>query len=242
MFQTAIVIGASSGIGEHIVRKLAARGTTVCAVARRKERLEAIAKDWPGRIHPVVHDVRDYDAAPDLYDQMLETLGGKLDCFIYNAGVMPPVEESEYNWDKDRLMMEVNLMGAVRWFNLAAPTMEAARSGTLVGVSSVAGDRGRRGSPMYTASKAGLTATMEALRNRLDRYGVSVVTAKPGPVRTDMTAGMQLPLMIEAHEAAEGILQLAERGTGSGYVPKTWMPIMNVIKVVPSFIFRKTNI
>ncbi|MFT5583939.1 MAG: decaprenylphospho-beta-D-erythro-pentofuranosid-2-ulose 2-reductase, partial [Cognaticolwellia sp.] len=89
---------------------------------------------------------------------------------------------------------------------------------------------------------AGLTAHMEAMRNRLDRYGVQVVTAKPGPVRTDMTAGMKLPLMIEAHEAAEGILSLAEAGTGSGYIPKTWAPIMNVIQLVPSFIFRKTNI
>lgn len=242
MFQTAIVIGASSGIGEQIVRKLAARGTRVAAVARRMDRLQDIASDWPEMVLPYAHDVMDYESAPALYERMLQDLGGRLDLFIYNAGVMPAVEEGEWNWDKDRLMLEVNLLGAVRWTNLVGGTMEAARHGTLLGVSSVAGDRGRRGSPCYTTSKAGLTAHMEAMRNRLHRYGVHVVTAKPGPVRTDMTQGMKLPLMIEAHEAAEGILSLAESGTGSGYVPKTWAPIMNVIQLVPSFIFRKTNI
>ena len=242
MFQTAVVIGASSGIGESLVQKLAARGVRVAAVARRAERLDALAAAWPALVLPFVHDVTDYNSAPDCYARIREALGGRIDLLIYNAGVMPVVEESEYSWDKDRQMVEVNLLGAVRWLDLAAATMEAERHGTLVGVSSVAGDRGRRGAPAYTASKAGLTALLEALRNRLDRYGVSVVTAKPGPVRTDMTAGLTLPLMIDADEAAEGILRLAERGTGTGYIPRTWGPIMRVIQHIPSALFRRTNI
>lgn len=241
MFQRAIVIGASSGIGEQLVLQLSAQGTRVAAVARRQPRLDALAAQARNEVLVAAHDVLDYDEAPALFDDLVEKLGG-IDLVVYCAGVMPEVEEGEYDFAKNRAMLEVNLVGAVRWLDLAAATMEAQRSGTLVGISSVAGDRGRRGAPVYTASKAGLSAYMEALRNRCHRYGVQVVTVKPGPVRTPMTEGMQLPLMIDADEAASGVLKLAERGTGEGYVPLIWWPIMSIIQMVPSFIFRKTNV
>ncbi|HJN75543.1 MAG TPA: SDR family NAD(P)-dependent oxidoreductase [Myxococcota bacterium] len=241
MFNRAIVVGASSGIGEQLVLQLTAQGAAVAAIARRKERLDALANRAAGEVIVAEHDVLDYEAAPALFDDLVERLGG-LDLLVYCAGVMPEVEEGEYNFEKDRAMLEVNLLGAVRWLDLGAGHMEAQRSGTLVGISSVAGERGRRGAPVYTASKAGLTAYMEALRNRCHRYGVEVVTVKPGPVRTPMTEGMQLPFMIDADEAAAGVLKLAHRGTGEGYVPLIWWPIMSIIKAVPSFIFRKTNV
>jgi decaprenylphospho-beta-D-erythro-pentofuranosid-2-ulose 2-reductase len=241
MFSKCIVIGASSGIGEQLVLQLAHPSRTVAAIARRKDRLDDVADKARGPVLTYAHDVTDYDAAPELFDRVVEELGG-VDLVIYCAGVMPSVEEGEYNWDKDRAMLEVNLLGGVRWLDLAAGHMEAQRSGTIVGISSVAGDRGRRGAPVYTASKAGFTAYLEALRNRCDRYGVNIVTVKPGPVRTSMTEGMKLPFMIDADQAAAGVLKLAEGGTGSGYVPKIWSPIMGIIQHVPSFIFRKTNV
>lgn len=241
MFRTAIVVGASSGIGEQIVLKLAAQGCKVAAIARRQPQLEELASRASGQVVVRAHDVTDYDAAPALFDELVGELGG-LDVIIYCAGVMPSVDEGEYNFAKDRSMLEVNLVGAVCWLDLAAAHMEGQRSGTIVGISSVAGDRGRRGAPVYTASKAGMTAYLEALRNRCHRYGVQVVTVKPGPVRTPMTEGMTLPFMIDATEAADGVLSLARSGTGEGYVPKIWWPIMTIIKAVPSFIFRKTNV
>lgn len=239
--QRALVIGASSGIGEAITRKLAAQGYTVAALARRASELERLAADGQGRVRAYVGDVTDYDAAPALFDRILAELGG-LDLAIYVAGVMPEVEESEYNFDKNRAMIEVNLLGAVRWLDLAGAHFEAQRSGTLCGISSVAGDRGRRGNPVYTASKAGLSAYMEAMRNRLDRYGVQVVTVKPGPVRTPMTEGMKLPFIISADEAAEGTLRIIRKGTGEGYVPAIWAPIMFIIRNLPSALFRRTNV
>jgi decaprenylphospho-beta-D-erythro-pentofuranosid-2-ulose 2-reductase len=234
-FKHAIVVGASSGIGAEVVKKLVASGCKVAGVARRTEPIEAL-----GAL-AFAHDVRSYDEAGPLFDRIVEELGG-LDLLIYNSGVMPDVEEHEYNFEKDRLMLEVNVLGGVNWLNLGAAHMEAQRSGTLVGVSSVAGDRGRRGAPVYTTSKAAMTAFLEALRNRLHRYGVNVVTVKPGPVRTAMTEGMELPFIIDADKAADGLLKLAGSGTGEGYVPLIWWPIMSIIQRVPSFIFRKTNI
>ena len=241
MWTTAIVVGASSGIGALLAQKLAARGTQVAALARRREPLDALAAS-SDKIHAYVHDVVDYETAPALFDRIHDDLGD-VDLIVYCAGLMPEIEEHEYNFDKDRAQLEVNLLGAVCWLDLAAAHMEARRKGTIVGISSVAGDRGRRGSPAYTASKGGLTTFLEALRNRLHRYGVQVVTVKPGPVRTPMTEGLgDMPFMIDADRAAEGVLRIAAKGTGTGYVPLVWWPIMAVIRLVPSFLFRKTNI
>jgi NAD(P)-dependent dehydrogenase (short-subunit alcohol dehydrogenase family) len=240
-FNTAIIVGASSGIGEAMVKRLAREGTRVAAVARRRSELERIASESGGNVLVYPHDVRDYDATPALFARILGDLGG-CDLFVYNAGVMPRVEEGEYNFAKDREMIEVNLLAGVCWLDLAAAHMEAQRKGTLCGISSVAGDRGRRGNPAYHTSKAGLTTFMEALRNRLSRYGVQVVTVKPGPVDTAMTKGLKLPLMINVEEAADGALALMRAGTGEGYVPAVWGPIMAVIRSIPSVVFRRTNI
>lgn len=242
-FRTAAVIGASTGIGAEMVRQLAAEGVRVAAVARRLPELEALqaACGGPEKVSVYAHDVKNYDEAPALFDRIVSDLGG-LDCLIYNAGVMPRVEEGEYNFAKDREMIEVNVLGAMAWLNPAGAYMEARRGGTLVGISSVAGDRGRRGNPGYHTSKAALSTYLESLRNRLFRYGVHVVTVKPGPVSTAMTEGLKMPLMIPAEEAAKGALAIARAGTGEGYVPLAWKPIMLVIRHVPSLIFRRTNI
>ena len=240
-FKTALVIGASSGIGEAIVRRLTRDGTQVAAVARRKSELDRIAADCPGKVHGYAHDVKDYAATPALFDRIVQDLGS-LDLVIYAAGVMHRVEESEYNFEKDRDMMEVNVIGAMAWLNPAGAYMENRREGTLVGISSVAGDRGRRGTPVYTASKAALTAYMEAMRNRLSRYGVNVVTIKPGPVATAMSAGLKLPFLISAEQCAEESVAMMKKGTVEGYTPIIWWPIMKTIQQVPSVIFRRTNI
>ncbi len=240
MFKTAVIVGASSGIGAELVKRLVDSGSEVVALARRADLLDELCAGCD-RVHRVVHDVRDYTEAPALFDQIVRDLG-PIDLVVYNAGVMPEVEEGEYDFEKDRAMLEVNLVGAVCWLDLAACHMEARRSGTIVGVSSVAGDRGRRGAPAYAASKGGLTTFLEALRNRLHRYGVRVVTVKPGPVRTAMTDGLELPFMIDAGEAADGILRLARRSAGEGYVPRVWWPIMTILRHVPSVLFRRTDI
>lgn len=240
-FKTALVVGASSGIGAALVRRMVADGVTVAAVARREAELGALAAELGERLRPYTADATDYDAAPALFDRIVKDLGG-LELFVYNAGVMPRVEESEYNFQKDRQMLEVNVLGAICWGNLAAAHFEAQRGGVLAGVSSVAGERGRRGQPVYTTSKAALTTWLEAMRNRLSRYGVRVVTLKPGPVRTPMTEGLNLPLIITAEQAAEQAWAALRGGREQVFIPAIWGPILWVIRNVPSFLFRRTNI
>jgi NADP-dependent 3-hydroxy acid dehydrogenase YdfG len=241
---SAIVVGASSGIGEAVARRLAADGVRVALVARREPELRAIADELgAGKAIVRAHDVTDGEAVPALWDD-IESEIGAVDLLVYAAGAMIPVEEHEYTFEKDRTMVAVNLIGAVAWCDQAAVRMEAARAGCIVGISSIAGDRGRRGAPAYGASKAGFTTFLESLRNRLSRSGVNVVTIRPGFVDTAMTRGMDgLLWLISADRAAEIILRHARAGGGRDrHVPARWWPVSFVIRCIPSWLFRKLSI
>jgi decaprenylphospho-beta-D-erythro-pentofuranosid-2-ulose 2-reductase len=247
-FRTAIIVGASSGIGRAIARQLAAGGTRVALLARRPDELaEAQAEITKAGGHAIVrvHDVCDTDAIPTLFDGLVAELGG-LDLLVYAAGILPAVAEHEYDFERDRLTIDVNLLGAMAWLNPAAAHMEAARSGTLMGISSIAGERGRRANPAYCTAKAALTTYLESLRNRCSRYGVDVVTVKPGFVDTAMTADLPghppglAPIPVEV--AARQCLALASGGPRTGFVPKRWALVALIVRSIPSWLFRRTNV
>lgn len=242
----AIVVGGSSGIGAALARRLAARGVDVAIVSRRAEQLEKLSTEinaaGGGRAIVAQHDVRVRDEAPGLMQKLARDLGG-LDAIFYVAGVMPRVAPDEYDTDKDTEIMEVNTLGAMAWLNEAARRFEQTKGGTIVGVSSIAGDRGRRGNPAYCTSKAALTTYLESLRNRLARFGVRVVTIKPGFVDTDMTKGAPgLFWVIPAEKAADEIIDAAEGGRMTVYVPGRWRAVGTVVKLIPSFVFRRLNV
>lgn len=243
----AIVVGASSGIGAAIAKELAATGARVALVARREHELAVVATSFGDaareRTRTYTHDVTRFDDTAALFERICEDLVG-LDTLVYAAGVMPKLEEGEYAFDKDRQMIEVNLLGAMAWMNLAAARFEAARAGTIVGISSIAGERGRRGNPGYCTSKAALSTYLESLRNRLARYGVNVVTIKPGFVDTAMTRGMKgLFWLVSPEKVSSQTLSLARRGGGaSAFVPARWALVAMIIRAIPSFVFRRMNV
>ena len=241
------MVGASSGIGAAIAMQLAATGCHVALIARREAELKHIADEINAAGSPLasvyIHDVREYETVPALMQQIARDMGG-IDLIVYSSGIMPAIAPDEYSFDKDRQMIEVNLLGAIAWLNEAAQRFERAKAGTIIGISSVAGERGRRGSPVYGTTKAALDTYLESLRNRLSRYGVQVVTVKPGPVATPMTADLDqksLLLLITADKAAAAILSGAGRGRTLIYVPWLWQPIILIIRAIPSFLFRKLN-
>jgi NAD(P)-dependent dehydrogenase (short-subunit alcohol dehydrogenase family) len=246
-FEHALVIGASSGIGEALARRLVADGARVAIVARRADRLRAIADefngtDGEGRALPFAHDVTRLDEVPELFQRIARDLGG-LDLVVYAACIQHRVAFDEYDPAKDLEMLEVNLAGAVAWLDPAAERFGRLRRGTIVGIGSVAGDRGRCANPAYNTSKAGLHTFLEALRNRVGRYGVRVVTIKPGFVATPMTEGLGgLFWVVSADRAAEIILAKARRGAVTAYVPARWRLVMWVIRSIPSFIFRRLKV
>ena len=243
----AIVVGASSGIGEAIARKLVEQGCSVGLIARREEELSALRDELNAKAgrevaYSLAHDVLDRGEVPGLFQELTKRLGG-LDVIFYAAGVMPTVQPDEYSTEKDALMMEVNTIGAMAWLNEAAKRFERVRSGTIVGISSIAGDRGRRGNPAYCTSKAALDTYLESLRNRLGQYGVKVVTIKPGFVATKMTEGMSgLLWLISAEEAADQIIRASKAGKIKKYVPGRWGLVGFIVRNIPSFIFKRINI
>jgi short-subunit dehydrogenase len=239
----AIIVGASSGIGAALAQKLAEEGYSLALLARRSELLETLtneinAKYGATRVRFYIHDVTDYESVPGLLRQIISDLGG-LDTFIYNTGVSHMVGLKKYDFEKDRLTTEVNYIGALAWLNPVAEIFQSLGAGQIVGISSVAGDRGRVGNPSYNASKAALTTYLEALRNRLTRYGVNVLTVKPGPVESEMTQGMKMPLKISAEQAAADIAKAMRKRKQDLYTHALWRWLMLAIRNIPSIIFRR---
>ncbi len=246
-FEHAVVVGASSGIGAALARRLAAQGSKVALVARRAEALTALASELnQGRGEPVAfvfpHDVCRREEASALIQEIARALGG-LDLVIYAAGIMPAVAFDEFDPVKDAAILEVNLLGAVAWLDPVAARFARVGRGTIVGIGSIAGDRGRSVNPAYNTSKAALHTFLEALRNRVARRGVRVVTIKPGFVDTPMLAGRPgVRGAISAARAAEIILRKARRGVVTAYVPARWRLVSWVIRAIPSVLFRQLKV
>jgi len=243
-----IVIGASDGIGAALARRLAREGYTLALLARRKDKLESVCDEinraaGEGLAHAYIHDVAEYEKVPELLRRIVADLGG-LDLVVFVAGVnYPPGGIEKYNFENDRTMIEVNLIGAMAWLTPVAEMFQSARAGQIVGVGSVAGDRGRVGNPGYNTSKAGLATYLEALRNRLTRRGVNVLTVKPGFVETEMLKAAQgpTPFMIPTEKAVDDIWKAMQKRRQVIYTPAIWRWIMLAIQHTPSFIFRRLS-
>lgn len=226
-----IVVGGSSGIGAELVNLMVQRGDQVAAVSRRSNDRATIN---------FLHDVHATGDVPALFQEICRELGG-LDMIVYAAGVMPEVGADEFSFEKDAEMIAVNLTGAVAWLDQAAIRFQNTNSGTIVGIGSVAGERGRQGQPVYNTTKAALHTYLEALRNRLSRHGVTVVTIKPGPTATPMTAHLPQKGMMPAKQAAELILKKSTKN-GEHFLKPAHAVIFAIIRNIPSFIFRKLKV
>lgn len=243
-----IIVGASEGIGAALARKLAKEGYSLALLARQTEKLESLCAEinqsaGETRALAYTHDVSKYKEVPALLKRIIADLGG-LDVFVFMAGVnYPPGGIEKFNFENDRKMIEVNLIGAMAWLSPVAEMFQNAKAGQIVGVGSVAGDRGRVGNPGYNTSKGGLAIYLEALRNRLTRHGVNVLTVKPGFVKTEMLKAAQggTPFAIEPEKAAEDIYKAMRKRRQTVYTHFIWTYIMLVIRHIPSFIFRRLS-
>jgi NADP-dependent 3-hydroxy acid dehydrogenase YdfG len=212
----ALVTGASSGIGEATARILAARGATVAMAARRTDRLkslgEAIADDG-GTAVPVELDVSDREAAEAAVANTVAELG-RLDVLVNNAGVMllgPMLEAPVEEWQQ---MVEVNLLGLMYMTKAAVPHLLEAAEGDrgvadVVNISSVAGRIARRNSGVYNATKFGVGAFSESLRQEVTGRHVRVSLVEPGAVATELTSHNR-PEVREQIEGRFGDVKLLE--------------------------------
>ncbi len=242
----AVVIGASSGIGEALARRLAGEGYLVAVLARRMDALQSLCEEINAeagetRAFAYRHDVSEFETIPPLFQKILRDLR-RIDLLAYLSGTNPGVELDEFSFPKDRRMVEVNLLGGMAWLGQAATLFERMGAGQIVGVSSVAAERGRVSNPGYNASKAGLTTYLEALRNRLTRKGVNVLTVHPGFVDTAMLGDMARGLMvISTDQASKDIWKAIRKRRQLIYTPKRWRLIMFIVRNIPSAIFRRLS-
>jgi short-subunit dehydrogenase len=243
-YPKVIIVGASSGIGAALAQRLAQEGYLLALLARREDLLKPLCESinentGETRALYYIHDVTDYDSIPTLYKRIIADLGG-LDIFIYNAGISRPAGFKGFDFEKDRQTAEVNFIGALAWLNPVALTFQRLKAGQIVGISSVAGDRGRVGNPVYNATKAALTCYLEALRNRLTRYGINVLTIKPGFVDTALLGDAKKTFwVIQPEQAAKDIWKAIRRRKQDVYIPARWRLVMLIVRNIPSIIFRR---
>lgn len=239
--KTALITGASSGIGKALALALAQRSCALALSARRQRALQAVAEAAKVYHVPVVVlpcDTQDRNAVAGATHRVLEAFGGHVDLVILNAGVAGSMPVTQFDGANVERVIHTNLMGAVYWLEGLLPAMLKARAGTLVGVSSLAGHRGLPGVAAYSASKAALSVLFESLRLDLKPYGVRAVTVEPGFVRTPMTAHIaHMPFALEADRAAEVILKRIERGKTIIRFPWPMALLMRLVRSLPAWLY-----
>lgn len=241
---SVLILGATSDIARAIARRYAEAGRPLLLAARDPARLAADAADLSLRhgvpVGTYAFDILDTGGHAAFLDA-LPALPRTVVCVVGLLGSQP---EAERDFAAAELVLRTNLSGPVSILGAVANRMQERGSGTIVGISSVAGDRGRASNYVYGAAKAGFTAFLSGLRNRLARHGVHVVTVKPGFVRTRMTEGMKLPGVLTAQpdEVAKAVLAAETRGRDVVYVRPAWRAIMAVIRALPEGVFKKTSI
>jgi decaprenylphospho-beta-D-erythro-pentofuranosid-2-ulose 2-reductase len=241
-----LVLGATSGIAEATCRIWAQQGASLFLIARNADKLNVVAADLKTRgaayIDTAVIDLDDTESHPELLADAITSLGG-LDVAYLAHGVLGDQAEAERESEHAEDILYTNLISPVSLLTWLANYCVKQRSGVLAVLSSVAGDRGRKSNYVYGASKAGLTAFLQGLRNRIDREGVTVLTIKPGPVKTAMTANMKgSEKFADVDAVAATIVKAIDKKKDTLYVPGIWGLIMFVVRAIPEFIFKKLNL
>jgi short-subunit dehydrogenase len=159
-------------------------------------------------------------------------------------GYLGDQSKAETNWEEARRIIDTNYTGCVSILNVVAEAYAKKGAGTIVGISSVAGDRGRQSNYIYGSAKAGFTAYLSGLRNRLFKQKVNVITVKPGFVNTKMTAGLKLPpgLTAQPDQVAKRVGAAVSSGKSVVYVLPIWALVMLVIRCLPEFIFKRLKL
>ena len=238
-----LIVGARSDIAQALAHAYAAEGADLILAARRSSSLEPLRSDLALR-HEVTVDLIEYDLLTGKPEDLAAQLPVVPDTVVMMAGLLGDQEESAADPEIADVVMRTNFVAPARLLLALAGKMRQRGSGTIIGVSSVAGDRGRASNYIYGASKAGLTAFLSGLRNSLWGSGVHVLTVKPGFVRTAMTEHLRLPprLTAEPDEVARAILRAHRAGKDAIYVRPIWRPIMAVIRSLPESLFKRSKL
>jgi decaprenylphospho-beta-D-erythro-pentofuranosid-2-ulose 2-reductase len=239
-----LIIGARSDMASALARKYAANGYDLYLAARNARELHAFAADITvrtGRKAMCLElDVRDC-RSHRLFYEALETRPAGV---ISAAGYLGDQQLAQTRFGEARTIIETNYTGLVSLINIIAADFSERQSGFIIGISSVAGDRGRKQNYLYGSAKAAFSAYLSGLRNALAAAGVQVITVKPGFVATRMTAEMDLPALLTARpeRVADDIFTAQQAGKDIVYTLWIWRWIMLLVRMIPEKLFKRMNI
>lgn len=241
---TVLILGAASDMAVAIAKTYASKSFNVQLAARNTSRLQALQSDIAIRynVQCSLHefDALNFDSHPSFFDGLAQ----KPETTVCVFGYLGDNETARANWQESAKIINTNYTGAVSILNVVSNYYAAQKSGTIVGISSVAGERGRQSNYMYGSAKAGFTAYLSGLRNRMFRENVHVTSVQPGFVYTAMTANIKLPPLLTAkpEDVANTVFNAAAKKKNVVYVKWFWRWIMLIIKSVPEFMFKKLKL
>lgn len=241
-----LVIGATSSIARAIINQMAKQGALLHLAARDEFELERVTRDVSIRFNSQVSwsffEATAYKSHSDFLEKVINHLGG-LDGVIVSLGELGDQQIAQIDFDHAKNIIQSNYTGVVSILSYVANYLEQQKSGFIVGISSVAGDRGRQSNYIYGSAKGALSLFLQGMRNRLAKSGVHVMTVKPGFVDTKMTFGKSgMFLVANPEQVANSILKALPQKKNIIYVPWFWFWIMLIIRSIPEQIFKQLKL
>lgn len=236
-----LILGANSDIAHEIAKCFAKDGATCLLASRNTEALASKVQDLQTRYstpaHALPFDLCDYASHAPFYANLEQ----KPDVVVLAGGLLGEQEKAQEDFAQAKAIIDTNLTGAISILEIIAADFAQKQQGHIIGISSVAGLRGRADNYIYGASKAGLTAYLSGLRNRLHSANVAVLTVLPGFIQTKMTAHMKAPgpLAGTAEGVAKDIHHAYKKQKNILYTPKIWRLVMKVFCAIPESLFKK---
>jgi len=245
MSHSVLILGATSAIARGTAAAFAARGDALFLASRDEEELKRIAADihlrYGVEVHHGLFDAEATDTHEIFFNSVvaaLPDLSGIVLAFGYLGD-----QQSARDFKQGAKVIASNFTGAASILSHCANHFEQLHSGFIIGISSVAGDRGRQSNYVYGAAKGALSIYLQGLRNRLHASGVRVITVKPGFVDTAMTYGMPgLFLLASPQFTGKRIVSALDRSSDVIYLPWFWRYIMLIIRHIPEFMFKRMKL
>lgn len=240
-----LIIGGNSDIAKECAIEFAKHNFNLILTTRNKNKLEEFSKHLKNLygIDIIIEelDILDFSYHLEFWNKVKNY---NIEVVLISVGYLGNQELAEQNMEESLKIINTNYTALVNLINIISNDLKEKRNKTIIGISSVAGDRGRKSNYIYGSAKAGFSCYLDGLRHKLYNYNIHVITVKPGLVYTKMTSHLKLPkfLTTTPNKVAKDIYKAYLKKINTLYTPFFWKIIINIIKLIPENIFKKINL